>query len=91
MQNFWQIIQRKLELPAELVSKEPKLTFFPKQKRIVIENPGRILVYEYQHIVLEMSTAKIIITGKRLQLNALLPDMLEIYGDLRQVEVADNG
>ena len=88
MQRVWQKIQKSLELPAELLGREPKVAFYP-----ISENPIRLLIYEKEKVVVEIVKAKarLVITGKNLQLNLLLPDSLEIYGDLSQFEVESHG
>lgn len=93
MQRVWQKIQKSLELPAELLGREPKVAFYPLQKKIIVENPIRLLIYEKEKVVVEIVKAKarLVITGKNLQLNLLLPDSLEIYGDLSQFEVESHG
>ncbi len=87
MQTIWQNMVRKLELPSELIGKEPKVAYYPLQKRLVIYNPYRLLIYEKERIVVDIKAGKLILTGINLQLNVLLPDSLEVYGDLKQFEV----
>jgi len=91
VQRIWQILHKKLELPPELIGKEPRVAFYPGQKRVIIDNPCRILKYENGKIVVNIASGNLILTGRNLKLNILLPDSLEVIGELLQLEVEKDG
>lgn len=91
MQRIWQAIYRRLELPPELVSKEPKVAFYPEQKKVIVDNPQKILHYDKSQISVDINRKILKIVGKNLSINLLLPDSLEVSGELLKLEVENHG
>jgi len=91
MLKLWQALHKKLELPSELLEREPKVAFYPRQKRVVIDNLSRIVKYESGEVVVSTASGNVVLTGRNLRLNVLLPDSLEVVGELHKLEVSGNG
>ena len=63
------------------MEREPKVAFYPRQKRVVIDNLSRIVKYESGEVVVSTASGNVVLTGRNLRLNVLLPDSLEVVGE----------
>ena len=81
--NQW---NRILELPEEVVSKQPKITIIGFD-HFMIENYKGIVRYEENHIQIATYGGVIHISGVQLNLNQMKEETLSIEGTLDQIEM----
>lgn len=84
--NWNQKWNRFLEMPQEVVSKEPKLTIVGFEE-LLIENYKGILEYEEFYIKISTYIGVININGFNLSLKQMTEDDIMIYGKMESIDL----
>lgn len=83
------ILDRILEVPAEVADRETKLTLLGF-KKMLIENYKAILEYQDFFIRISIESGIININGFNLKLNEMTSDDIMIIGDIDSVDFEKN-
>lgn len=81
-------IKKFLEIPKEVISKEPKITILGFQE-MLIENYKGILEYEDFYIRINTSMGTININGFQLNLNQMTEDDIMVTGKIQSIDIED--
>ena len=85
----WKILDRILEVPAEVADRETKLTILGF-KKMLIENYKAILEYQDFFIRISIDIGIININGFNLKLNEMTSDDIMVIGDIDSVDFEKN-
>jgi sporulation protein YqfC len=77
-----------LEIPKDLVMDIPKVTVIGRNE-LYLENHRGIIEYSLTRVRINLSRGFIEIEGQNLEIKALLPEELSLYGDIKSVKYVD--
>ncbi|WP_242841670.1 sporulation protein YqfC [Desulfitibacter alkalitolerans] len=72
------------DLPKELIIDIPKITIIGNQEMAVESHKG-IIQYTSERIRISIAGGELIIAGKKLLINSILPEEIVIYGEFYQI------
>jgi len=77
-----------LDLPKEIIMDIPKLTLIGNNE-ITIESHKGVIQYSSERIRISITGGELIIDGRGLIINSILPEEITIYGEISQVSFED--
>lgn len=77
-----------LEIPKDLVLDIPKITLIGKNE-FYLENHRGIIEYSTQRLRINLSRGFLEISGKNLEIKALMPDEIKIEGEISAFRFVD--
>ena len=77
-----------LEIPKDLVLDIPKITLIGRNE-LYLENHRGIIEYSSQRLRINLSRGFMEIQGENLEIKALLPDEIKIWGDINSFKFVD--
>ncbi|HWQ75509.1 MAG TPA: sporulation protein YqfC [Syntrophomonas sp.] len=77
-----------LEIPKDLVLDIPKITLIGKNE-FYLENHRGIIEYSTQRLRINLSRGFLEISGKNLEIKALMPDEIKIEGEINAFRFVD--
>jgi sporulation protein YqfC len=77
-----------LEIPKDLVLDIPKITLIGRNE-LYLENHRGIIEYSSQRLRINLSRGFLEIQGENLEIKALLPDEIKIWGDINSFKFVD--
>lgn len=77
-----------LEIPKDLVLDLPKITVIGRNE-LYLENHRGIIEYSSQRLRINLSRGFLEILGEKLEIKALLPDEIKIWGEIRSFKFVD--
>ncbi|MBS3968576.1 MAG: sporulation protein YqfC [Clostridia bacterium] len=72
------------DLPRELIIDIPKITLIGNQEMAVESHKG-IIQYTSEKIRISIAGGELIVSGKKLFINSILPEEIVIYGEFHQI------
>lgn len=77
-----------LEIPKDLVLDLPKITVIGRNE-FYLENHRGIIEYSPQLLRINLSRGFLEIQGDRLEIKALMPDEMKVWGEIRSINFLD--
>ncbi|CFY00895.1 Sporulation protein YqfC [Syntrophomonas zehnderi OL-4] len=77
-----------LEIPKDLVLDLPKITVIGRNE-LYLENHRGIIEYSPQLLRINLSRGFLEIQGDRLEIKALMPDEMKVWGEMRTINFLD--
>lgn len=77
-----------LEIPKDLIMDIPKVTLIGRNE-LYLENHRGIIEYSLTRARINLSRGFIEIEGENLEIKALLPEELSLYGDIKSIKYMD--
>lgn len=77
-----------LEIPKDLVLDLPKVTVIGRNE-LYLENHKGIIEYNLNRLRVSLSRGFLEIQGENLEIKALMPDEMSIYGEIRTIKFLD--
>lgn len=77
-----------LEIPKDLVLDLPKITVIGRNE-FYLENHRGIIEYSPQLLRINLSRGFLEIQGDRLEIKALMPDEMKVWGEIRTINYLD--
>jgi sporulation protein YqfC len=77
-----------LEIPKDLVLDLPKITVIGRNE-LYLENHKGIIEYNLTRLRVNLSRGFLEIEGDNLEIKALMPDEMSIYGEIRSIKFLD--
>ncbi|NLB88330.1 MAG: sporulation protein YqfC [Syntrophomonadaceae bacterium] len=77
-----------LEIPKDLVLDLPKVTIIGRNE-LYLENHKGIIEYGLERLRVNLSRGFLEIEGKNLEINALMPEEMNIVGDIKSIKYMD--
>lgn len=77
-----------LEIPKDLVLDLPKITVIGRNE-LYLENHRGIIEYSSQRLRINLSRGFLEILGEKLEIKALLPDEIKIWGEISSFKFVD--
>lgn len=77
-----------LEIPKDLVLDLPKITVIGRNE-FYLENHRGIIEYSTQRLRINLSRGFLEIQGDKLEIKALMPDEMKVWGDIRTIKYLD--
>jgi sporulation protein YqfC len=77
-----------LEIPKDLVMDIPKVTLIGRNE-LYLENHRGIIEYSLTRTRINLSRGFIEIEGEGLEIKALLPEELSLYGEIKSIKFVD--
>lgn len=77
-----------LEIPKDLVLDLPKITIIGRNE-LYLENHRGIIEYTLNLLRINLSRGFVEIEGKDLEIKALMPDEISIYGTIKSIKYHD--
>ncbi len=77
-----------LEIPADLVMDMPRLTVTGRNE-LYLENHKGIIEYTTERIRINLSRGFMEVVGDNLEIQALMPDEMKVWGDINTINYLD--
>ena len=77
-----------LEIPADLVMDMPRLTVTGRNE-LYLENHKGIIEYTTERIRINLSRGFMEVVGDNLEIQALMPDEMKVWGDINTIKYLD--
>lgn len=77
-----------LEIPKDLVLDLPKVTVIGRNE-VYLENHRGIIEYTLKRMRINLSRGFLEIEGDNLEIKALMPDEINIYGNIKSIKYQD--
>jgi sporulation protein YqfC len=77
-----------LEIPADLVMDMPRLTVTGRNE-LYLENHKGIIEYTTERIRINLSRGFMEVIGDNLEIQALMPDEMKVWGDINTINYLD--
>jgi sporulation protein YqfC len=77
-----------LEIPKDLVMDIPKVTLIGRNE-LYLENHRGIIEYSLTRVRINLSRGYIEIEGEDMEIKALLPEELSLYGQIKSIKYLD--
>lgn len=77
-----------LEIPADLVMDMPRLTVTGRNE-FYLENHKGIIEYTTERIRINLSRGFMEVIGDNLEIQALMPDEMKVWGDINTINYLD--
>lgn len=77
-----------LEIPKDLVLDLPKITLIGRNE-FYLENHRGIIEFSSQRIRINLSRGFLELQGENLEIKALMPDEMKVWGEIRTIKFID--
>jgi len=77
-----------LEIPKDLVLDLPKITLIGRNE-FYLENHRGIIEFSSQRIRINLSRGFLELQGENLEIKALMPDEMKVWGEIRSIKYID--
>ncbi len=77
-----------LEIPKDLILDLPKLTLIGRNE-FYLENHRGIIEFSSQRIRINLSRGFLELQGENLEIKALMPDEMKVWGEIRSIKYLD--
>lgn len=77
-----------LEIPKDLIMDLPKVTLIGRNE-FYLENHRGIIEFSSQRIRINLSRGFLELQGENLEIKALMPDEMKVWGEIRSIKYID--